>query len=155
MKKILYLLIFSFLGLTVSCSDKDEPADNNQVNNGVQVYLNAVEKLYKSDGTPAFTPTERTGVYVASATDYQQSYNYICNLIEDSDWDGKDISVSLGKNGENGELKVIGQNASMLQQGVYNKIIVDIKDYTPYTLEIITEEMADNGYVGDGVVVKL
>lgn len=156
MKKSLFFLMLGWFAFALTnCSKDDEPQDYTPTYNGVTIYINAVEKLYDSDARPFYTPTQQEGVYVASAADYQTSYNFICNILENPSWDGKDVVVKLGENGENGTLKIIGSTQSLLSQGIYNKIIVNIKDYEPYTLEIITEQQADNGYYGGGVVKKL
>lgn len=155
MKKLYGFFAVAALALGVfSCAKDDEPQDYQPTYDGVSVYINAIDQLYDSDGQPAFTATDREGVYVGSASSYQVSYNFITDILENKDWDGKDVTVKLGENGENGTLKVVGETDALLQKGIYNEIIIDIKDYTPYTLEIITEEAADNGYIGGGVVIK-
>ena len=151
MKKLFYLFILTLMSVAVSCSNNDEPT-NDDTAYIATVYTNAVKQLYAPNGEPAYTRTDSEGVYVASASSYDVSYNYICTLIDNKEWDGTDINIFLG---ENGTLKIVGETPSLLQQGIYNKIIVDIKNYEPYTLEIITKELAENGHWGDGVPKKL
>lgn len=159
MKKIVLFLMSAFiLATAASCSKDDEPAGYEPTYDGVSVYMNAIQKLYEN-GQPAYTPTDQAGVYVASADSYDAVYAFIANLIGNPKWDGKDVTIKLGENGENGSLKVTGKTDAMLSQGIYAKIIADIygdeENYPPYTLEIITEETADNGHYGGGVVKKL
>ena len=155
MKKIFYFFMTAIMAMAVaSCSKDDEPGDFKPTYDGVSIYLNAIETFYDNTGKPAFTPTGVEGIYAASASSYSQSAAFIANLIENKDWDGKDVTVKLGQNGEEGSLRIIGETQALISQGIYNKIVVDIKGYTPsYTLEIITEEKADNGY-GEGIVIK-
>lgn len=156
MKKIFAYLMMAAAFLAIgSCSKDDEPSDYENTYDGVSVYLNAIEKLYDNNAEPAYTPSGQAGIYVASASSYGVSYSFISNLLDNPSWDGKDVTVKLGEKGESGSLKIIGETDALLKQGIYNKIIVDIKDYEPYTLEIITEQQADNGYYGGGVVKKL
>lgn len=152
MKKLTYLLMLLLSTVAISCSSDDEPGDNEFVYNGETILNNAIAKLYKADGEPAYTATNTIDIYVASASSYDVSYKYICNLLGNPNWDGKDVTVKLGKNGQDGTLKIVGQSDSQLQQGIYNKIIVNVNGYTPYTLEIITEQQAENGHSGGGVV---
>lgn len=149
MNKLYYLLIVAFVAFFSSCSDNDEPENTP---NADVVYANAVKTLYEADKTPAFTLSDTEGVYLASAENAQISYKFICNLIDDPDWNGKDVTVSLG---DKGSLKILGESPTLLVKGIYNSIIVDIKGYQPYTLQIITEEMAENGHFGDGVPKKI
>lgn len=156
MKKIYVFLMVSLLTVSLfSCSKDDEPQDYTPTYDGVSIYLNAIEKFYDNDGMPAYTATDQPGVYVAASDSYEISYNFIANILENPEWDGKDVTVKLGKNGESGILKIIGSTPSLLNRGIYNEIIININDYEPYTLEIITTEQADNGYYGGGVVKKL
>ena len=155
MKKLLNLIMLSVLALTVSCSHKDEPGDYEFTYDGITIYIKAVTEFYDNEGTPSFTATDIDNVYVGCASTYEGSYRFICNLINNPFWNGKDLTVQLGEKGESGSLKIIGETSALLQQGIYNKIIIDIKGYTPYTLEIITQQMADNGYIGEGVVKKV
>lgn len=155
MKKLINLFLIAVIATAfASCSKDDEPGSYEPTYDGVSIYLNAVETLYDSEGKPAFTPTAKTGVYVAAAESQAVSANFIKNILENPDWDGRDVTVSLGENGESGSLKIVGATQALLTNGIYNEIIVDIKDYTPFTLQIITTQQAENGYGKDIVVVK-
>lgn len=155
MKKIFSLLLTAVMAIAISgCSKDDEPGDYEPSYDGVSVYLNAIEQFYDGEAQPSYTPTDRKGVYAGYATSSQESYDYIAMILENDKWGNKDVTVKLGEKGELGTLKVVGQTEALLNRGVYNEIIVDIKGYTPYTLEIITEKAADNGYYGGSVVVK-
>lgn len=159
MKKIFLFTLTAVMAATfASCSKDDEPSDYENTYDGVSIYLNAVETLYIHDGAdegkPAFTPTSEPGVYVAAAESPEDAYSFIVRLIENDKWDGKDVTISLGENGESGSLKIIGQSATLLSNGIYNEVIVDIVDYQPYTLEILTAQNGENGYGHDIVVVK-
>lgn len=155
MKKIFsFLLTAILLGAFASCSKDDEPSGYEPTYDGVSIYINALQTLYDKDARPPFTPSGRPGVYVAAASSYDASYSFISELLENPDWDGKNVTVELGEKGEQGTLKIIGKTDALLQNGIYNQIIVDIKDYTPYTLEIVTTAQGENGYGHDIVVIK-
>lgn len=158
MKKIFTFLMTAVLIMaSVSCSN-DEPENTPFPYDGVKVYQNVIDKLYDNDGKPAYTPTATKGIYVASATGYGQSYRFICGLIGNDNWCGGDVTIALGKDGENGTLRIVGESDDLIKKGIYNEIIVNIqggsKDYEPFTLDIITEEQAENGYYGGGVPIK-
>lgn len=152
MKKIFtFLMLAAAMIVATSCSKDDEPGAPTY--DGVSIYLNAIETLYNSDGDPAFTPTTTDGIYVAVASTPQVARDYLSRLIGNNDWDGKNVTIPLGENGESGSLKIISQN---LEAGIYDEVIVNIKGYTPFTLHIIDEERAKddngNGYIGEGIV---
>ena len=153
MKKIFYLMIMAVMaGAFASCSKDDEPEGYEPTYDGVAIYINAVEQLYNNEGDPRFVETGTDGLYVVIADNREIAYKFIANILENENWDGGDVTVSLGDKGENGNLKIISRN---LPDGIYDEIVVDIKDYTPYTLQIVTEERFNNenseGYSGGGV----
>lgn len=153
MRKFFYLMVMTIMvGAFASCSKDDEPGDYTPTYDGVTVYLNAIEKLYNEDGQPKYVATDTEGIYTAYADNAGVAYNFISGLIGNSSWDGKDVTIALGEDGESGSLKIISQN---LPAGIYDEIMVDIKDYQPYTLQIVTEERFNNensgGYSGGGV----
>ena len=151
-------MIFVMTAAVVSCSKDDEPNDYEPTYDGVSILLNAIEKLYNSESAPNFTESDiQEGLYLAQADSYQDSYNFIAELIENPKWDGKDVTIKLGENGEEGSLKIFGKYNDVVDSGVYNRIIVDIKEFTPYTLDILTKEAAENrenGKSKDIVIVK-
>ena len=156
MKKIFSLLmIFIAAATAVSCSKDDEPQDYQPTYDGVTIYLNAIDKLYTSEGQPAFTATTTEGIYVGVADSGEIAYKYICQLIGNEKWNGKNVTVPLGENGKLGSLKVVSEG---LEDGIYDEVIINIKgdekNYEPYTLQIISEEKAkdDNGIIGEGVI---
>ena len=156
MKKIFSsFMIFLMAAVAISCSKDDEPSDYEPTYDGVTVYLNALDNLYTSDGKPAFTATITEGIYVGVADSGEIAYKYICQLIGNEKWNGKNVTVPLGENGELGSLKVVSEG---LEDGIYDEVIINIKgdleNYEPYTLQIISEEKAedDNGIVGEGVI---
>lgn len=154
MKKIYAFLLMAVLMAAVSaCSKDDEPGDYDSTYDGVAILMNAENTLY-ADGQPAFTPSETPGVYLAVAANQDKARAFIVQLIENPEWDGKDVTIKLGEKGESGSLKIVGGTTALLSRGIYNTIIVDINDYPPYTLEIITQEAADNGKGKDIVVIQ-
>lgn len=155
MKKFLgYLLTFMVLTAINACSKEDEPSGYEDTYNGVNVYLNCIESLYDGEALPAYTPDPSAkGVYLAVADNETESHDFIKDLIENSSWDNRSVTIQLGENGELGTLKIVGGSQDLLKQGIYNEVIADIKGYTPYTLHIITSELADNGY-GDEIIIK-
>lgn len=152
MKKFLSLFAVIALFLSfASCDKEDEPQDYTPTYDGVSVYINVLQKLYEN-GEPAYTPIGN-GIYAGQADSETVAYNFIANLIEDPSWGNKDLTVALGENGESGYIKIIGGSSSLLDQGIYNEIIVNVVDYTPYTLRIITSKKAENGY-GEEIFIK-
>ena len=153
MKKIFYLMVAVVMGCVFTgCSKDDEPSDYTPTYDGVSIYLNAIEQLYDNEGKPKFVPTSTEGVYTVYSDTQEIATDFITNLLENESWDGRNVTVKLGKNGESGTLNVISQN---LPAGIYYEIVADIVDYTPYTLQIVTEERFHNengeGYSGGGV----
>lgn len=153
MKKIFYFMFVALLaGVVASCSKDDEPSDYTPTYDGVSIYLNAIEAFYNNDGDPKYVATESPGTYIAYADNAEYARQFIMELLENDKWDGKNITVGLGENGESGSLKII---TSGLPEGFFYEVDVDIKDYTPYTLQIVTEERFKNenseGYSGGGV----
>ena len=150
-----FMMIFLMAAIATSCSKDDEPQDYQPTYDGVTIYLNAIEKLYDSDGKPAYTPTSTEGIYVCVADSREIAYGFICQILDNKDWDGKNVNVKLGENGELGSIKVVSDG---LADGIFYDLIIDIKgdeqNYEPYTLQIISEEKAkdDNGIVGEGVI---
>ena len=147
------MMMALFAGAFASCSKDDEPGDYAPTYDGVTIYLNAIEQLYNNEGDPKFVPTDTEGLlYMVIADDDQIARGFICDLLDNKDWNGENVNVPLGEDGESGSLKVLSQD---LPAGVYDEIIVDIKEYTPYTLQIVTEERFNNengeGYSGGGV----
>lgn len=143
--------MIAVVAMMASCSKNDEP--DPPTYDGVSIYLNAVIAFYDNANQPSYTPSGTEGVYVGWTSSSEEAHDFICKILESTSWDGKDLTLPLGENGEEGNLTIIGSTPTLLSQGIYNKIIIDIKGYTPYTLEIITEQQADNGY-GEGQVVK-
>ena len=141
------------LAAVSSCSKDDEPNDYQPTYDGVAIYLNAIEKFYDNEGTPAFTLSDKEGIYLAEAESETVAANWIKQIIENPNWDGKDVTIKLGENGEEGTLKIVGNTPDLMGKGIYNEIDVDIKNYIPYTLEIIAEN-SENGYGKDIVVIK-
>lgn len=140
-----------------ACSKEDEPGDYKDTPDGVSIYLNVAETLFEYDYNtgspmPSFTPVGN-GLYAGQAESAQVAYDFIANLIEDPDWDNKDLTVDLGENGEKGYLEITGTNDDLIKQGVYNEIKIRVIGYPFYTLQIITSEQATNGY-GDEIVIK-
>lgn len=153
MKKILSILMLCGVALAfAACSNSDEPTQPEKDYDGAAIYQNVVNLLYDADGTPAYTPVG-DGIYAGQADNARVSYDFIASLIGNPEWDNKDLTVALGSKGELGTLKITGSNASLLERGIYNEIIVDVEDYTPYTLQIITSQQADNGY-GEDIFIK-
>lgn len=155
MKKIFSILMVAMMMVVATgCTNEDEPAP--PVFDGVSVYINVTNTLYK-DGKPAFTPTETEGLYLAQAESKDATREYIARLIEKENYCGRDLNVPLGKDGEEGSLKIVGTD---LPDGVYYELFVNIRgdeeNYPPFTLRIISEEMADseNGVHGE-VVIKI
>ena len=150
MKKLFqFMLMAVIVAAFNACSSDDEP-EVSAADVKAQ-YENVVSVLYDADSKlPRFTPTLTEGIYVASAEDSSVSHRFIEKVIGES-WDGQTTDFFLG---EYGSLRLIGGNADMEAEGIYNEIIVNIKGYTPFTLRIIDTERAneDNGYTGTGVV---
>ena len=148
-------MIFLMSAVAISCSKDDEPNDYEPTYDGVTVYINAIDNLYTSDGQPAFTATTTEGIYVGVADSGEIAYGFICQILDNKDWDGKNVNVKLGENGELGSIKVVSEG---LEDGIYDEVIInikgDIENYEPYTLQIISEEKAedDNGIIGEGVI---
>ena len=156
MKKIFYLMMLAIVTLAAgSCSKDDEPSDYTPTYDGVSIYLNAIEKLYNNEGMPMYVATETPGVYMVIADNEGIADWFISDLLEKT-WNGKDVTVKLGENGESGNLQIFSSN---LPAGVYDKIVVDIlgdmENYPPYTLLIVTEAYFNNensaGISGGGV----
>lgn len=123
------------------CSKEDEPGDYENTYDGVSIYLNAIQTLYDGEALPAFSSLGG-GVYAMAASSESEAHDFIARLIDNPDWDGRSLSLPLGEKGECGSLKIVGGSEKLLQQGIYNKIFVDITGYTPYTLNILTEAEA-------------
>lgn len=159
MKKLFsFILTALFIAGLAACSNKDdEPDDYQPTYDGVAIYLNAIDKLYTSDGKPAFTPTSTEGIYIGQADSEAIARNFICDLLQNEDWDGKNVTVNLGENGEEGSLKVISEG---LEDGIYDEVVINIKgdlsNYEPYTLQIVSKEKAENenGVGKDVVIIK-
>lgn len=150
MKKFMTWMLAAFMvfGIT-GCAGNDEPETPGS--DGVAVYINAADMLYGDDDNPVFTPTQTPGLYVAQAASLEVSESYIKKLILDENWNGKDITVNLDKNGY---LKITGNSPSLTAEGIYNEVSVHFTDFEPFTLRILSEQRAsdDNGYGGTGVV---
>lgn len=149
MKKLLGYMLLAVLAVSFfSCSNDDEP--NNKAD-GVAVYINASDMLYKDD-KPAYTPTQTPGIYIGVAESAEVAKGFIRRLILDDNWDGRDTIVNLDKNGS---LRITGASEALASEGIYNEVTVNFTDFEPYTLQIITEERAasenGNGYIGEGV----
>lgn len=151
MKKILSLLFVAFATISfTSCSSDDEPEVSEY--DGNKVYVNAVRMLYDLNGDPAYTLIG-DGVYAGQADSEEIAYEFISNLVGNPSWDNKDLTIRLGADGKQGALKILGSSSVLINQGIYNQIIVDVNGYQPYTLQIITSQKADNGY-GEDIFIK-
>lgn len=142
MKKLLNLMMIAVMAVAFSgCSSDDEPEVSSKL------YDKVVNTFYNDSKEPVFTPSQVEGVYVAVASSQESSHAFIERLIGES-WDGKTKTIALG-------LAQLGsiQIKENTEDGVYNEIIVNAKDYTPFTLKILDKERAneDNGYTGEGV----
>ena len=155
MRSLLKFFMLAFLAIPfVACSNDDEP-DIPVSDDGVAIYINAVDMLYDTEGRPAFTPTSTPGVYIAVAASQQVTHSYIERLIL-TDWNGQDLVVNLDKNGS---FSIKGESPELSSQGIYSEIIVNFTDYVPFTLQIIDEQRAsdsngaygEDGYTGEGV----
>lgn len=155
MKRLfIYLMgLMTVAAVSTSCSKDDEP-----VNDGLSIYLNAVEMLYNNEAKPKFTPSGTEGVYLAWAADEAEVRGFIVELTDNDKWTSTaDYTVNAD---ENGYFTVKGQTPQMKAEGIFNEIVVNFTDYTPFTLQIITEEKAkdyensipaQDGYSGSGV----
>lgn len=135
-----------------ACSTQDEPSDTQHKYDSQAIYQNVVQTLYDNNGNPAYTLIG-DGIYAGQADSAQASYDFIAALIGNKSWDNQDLVLSLGLNGDRGNLKIMGSTDALLDRGIYNEIIVYAEGYIPYTLQIITSQQADNGY-GEDVFIK-
>lgn len=149
MKKLFNLLFISMMAvICFSCSNNDDP---ELTYTDVEAQYEYIAKtLYTSDGQPAFTLTQTAGQYVAAAENRNVAFNFIEKMIG-NDWDGKDVKIDLE---EYGYVNVIGASEELLSEGIYNRLIINLRGYEPYTLTIIDKAKAseDNGYTGTGVI---
>lgn len=143
-------MLAAMLLLAGACSKDDEPGDYENTADGVTIYLNAIEKLYDKDGQPMYSKTATADLYIAVAASRDIADSFVADLVGNPDWNGRDIDISLGENGESGSLKVESQQ---LPSGVYARIKVnidgDLENYPPYTLEIVSADKAREYGVSD------
>lgn len=156
MKKLFSILMTVVLAAAVTgCSKDDEPSDYENTKDGITIYIDDIQALYK-DGKPDFYESTTPGVYLAKAESFYDASSYVAYLIDSKDWDGKAVTVKLGENGKDGSLVITPYPEN--NTGIYYRINVnvkgDIENYPPFTLLIFTQEYADSengqGYIGGG-----
>lgn len=149
MLNLMMLALMAFM--MGACGDDEPETPTMQVN----IYNNATKVLYLADSdTPAFTATNTPGLYLAQTENIASAQLWVSNLILEP-WNLDSKTVDLG---DLGSLKITVTD-SLVSQGIYCQITVNLKDYTPFTLQIISEERAsddngidEDGYHGGGVV---
>ena len=155
MKKFLNLMITAILAVTIFSCSNNEDVENTSAK---ALYENVVTIMYNADNKlPAFAQTETDGVYIAVAEKVNVAVKFAEKVINKK-LDGLTTDVNLN---EYGTLKVINKiydsEKEPDSEGVYIQLIVNVKDYIPYTLLIIDKERAnnDNGYTGTGIVIDV
>ena len=145
MKNIFQFIMITFMvAMMASCSEENATPTTD----GISDYINAVNRLY-SNGKPKYTETTTPGIYVAVADDAAMARLFIEQVIGTS-WDG---TYKVVRFDEKSSITLMAESDQLTAEGIYDELVINFTDYPAYTLQIISEERAndDNGIIGTGV----